>query len=136
MNAIPTYADLKKHLGHEVRLKYRGPKRDPTMVALECEECEDEAGVLLVLERPPAVGPGFQVRTTRPVEMFFGTPDHLWATREVHIPIDTPEDRVAAVAEQVALADLGKAGVEVAFVGVYFVPDLADLEDVEDEEAE
>lgn len=72
---------------------------------------------------------------TRTVEMYvgeaaLGESHGMWNTDYVDIPADTPEDKIAEVAERAMWKQLEeqKAG-NVVFIGVYHIPDVEEEED-------
>lgn len=134
MQQLLTYADVKAHMGHDLFVSHEGGRQDPASVSIECADCEDSP-VLATFERPETAA-GFKVRKTRPVEMYYGNPSpQTWDTFDVAVPVDTPADRIAAAAGEAARRDLERLGVEAAFYGVYFIPDLTELKDEEDDDA-
>ena len=78
----------------------------------------------------------------RPVEMYFGKVDGSgddsgnWFTEYIHIPYNTPENKVSSTAlelYQKALDEAAKEGYVVAFFGVYSIPPLEDVVEYLDE---
>ena len=69
-------------------------------------------------------------RKTRIVEMYIGegTDFGTWHTEYVDIPIDTPEDKIEEVAKNVANETFT---IDYMFVGVYSVPSLDELDDID-----
>ena len=78
-------------------------------------------------------------RTKRPVEMYLARPwptvvggdTGEWWTDFVNIPINTPEDQIAAVAEGVLMEEIEDD--DIAFVGVFNIQSLEELDDEDDE---
>ena len=77
---------------------------------------------------------------TRQIEMYVGIAEGggdcgSWSTDYVDIPADTAEDKIAEVAEKILRKEMEKDGTEnVAFVGVYHVPDADEEEMLGEEE--
>jgi hypothetical protein len=70
--------------------------------------------------------------TTRQIEIFAGHVEPKeWFTFFVKIPADTPEDRIESLAVEQAEQELTAQGTDVAFVGVYWIPEID--EDLGDE---
>ena len=72
---------------------------------------------------------------TRPIEMYYGYAEGngdygSWGTDYVDIPIDTPEDKIAEVAKEIAKNEY--EGDDLAFVGVYHIMPLEDVDDYYD----
>jgi len=70
----------------------------------------------------------------RPIEIYVGYSNGSdaghWGTEYVRIPLDTPEEKIAAVACKAMQTMLDDRGVEnAAFFGVYNIPDPEDEED-------
>ena len=90
-------------------------------------------------------------RTTRTVEMYLGKPwagsaggdTGEWWTTEVEIPFKTPETKIEKVATEKLWAELAESQdrsqrEDIAFVGIYYVPSIEELDerdaDLEDDE--
>lgn len=92
-----------------------------------CIAEEDVPGLMRVIRRE-AAGRKVPKLTgkTRQIEMFVATSNGdaagSWTTDYVDIPLETPEDEIAEVAEEAMREHLGER-TDVAFVGVYHVPD-------------
>ncbi len=71
----------------------------------------------------------------RPIEMYFGRAygggDYGdWSTDYVEIPIDTPDDKIEMVAKAKAKEEYG--GDDLAFVGVYYIMPLEEIDEYYD----
>jgi len=70
----------------------------------------------------------------RPIEMYYGYSygdDHgSWGTDYVEIPVDTPEDKIAEVAKEIAINEY--EGDDLAFVGVYHIMPLDEVDEYYD----
>jgi hypothetical protein len=60
---------------------------------------------------------------TRPIEVYRCWSDHTWDTAFVDIPRNTPDDRIAEAAEAAVLRGLSPGICDLAFVGIYHVPE-------------
>lgn len=67
---------------------------------------------------------------TRDIEMYVGYCDHRWETITILIPSSTPEDKINEIAVNMTMTRLISRGLlygdtldEVAFVGVYHIPE-------------
>lgn len=132
---IATYDDLlKNHLWHELIVAFEGELKNPDRMTIECVECNNDT--LASVERPHRPDT-FKKRTTRPVEMLVARVEpQTWHTEDVHIPISTPAESIAAAAEAELRKKLAGTTDWIAMVAVYYISDLTDLQDSERDEEE
>ena len=68
-------------------------------------------------------------RKTRPIEMYVGTGSDsgTWSTDYVHIPIDTPEDKIEEVAKDCAREKF--KDIDFVFIGIYSIVPFEEIDD-------
>ncbi len=65
------------------------------------------------------------------IEIYIGYISHEWETQYVSIPFDTPKEKIEEVATQKGMQKFFNnphTRDEVAFVGVYYIPDIEEEE--------
>jgi len=64
----------------------------------------------------------------RQIEMYINYTDHTWGTEMVEIPADTPEKDIEQTATNMMMINICKNSslVDVAFVGVYHIPEIGE----------